>query len=250
MYKAVMSIFAGMALLLGSYNAAAAADIYGSSKDAPIAYAPVAPTVHWTGLAFGGSLGYGFGNSDVGADVSGEGGSFNLLQFDGVGQDGLTYDVNASFDVRIPDSRLLIGIEGGYMGTDATAEFSALNGALNGEVGIGDIYWAALRAGYIFGHDQVLAYGKIGYGWNSPEDVKTNIGSIKLKDREGLLVGGGLEAHLGSGFFGYADYTHFFFDETTVLSGEGFSVDEETNFGVAKVGVKYKFGLGGAGLLN
>jgi opacity protein-like surface antigen len=247
MKKTVLSLFAGMVLLLGS-SVAYGADIYGgSTKDSPTtpSYSEPATPVKWTGIWVGGALGAGWSNSEVNVDADfGEGENFNLLNFDGIGGFGLTYEAAIGGDIRIPGVGLLIGIEAGYLGSDITSEASLGGGELSAEFGLGDVYWAAARIGRTFANDRAMFYVKGGYAWNDPEDLEFTGGSAELSDREGFLAGAGIEAHLGSGLFLDAQYKHFFFDETTVASGEGIRVSEETDFGVATIGLKYKFGGG------
>ena len=93
-----------------------------------------------------------------------------------------------------------------------------------------DYSWmAAIRAGYMI-NTGLLAYGLVGY-----EGRDLSIAGIGL-DKDGLLVGGGLEIMLGKHFSLTTEYTYAGLGSSNAL---GTPVDTESH--KVRVGISYRF---------
>jgi opacity protein-like surface antigen len=241
-----VAMLAMLCLGLGAFSAAQGADVYprASTKDvyqAPTLQAAPVEGTKWTGFWLGGALGYGDQLNEIGLQAGGT----EFINLDGLGGSGFVYDARGGADIRIPVVGILAGFEGGIMGSNI--ETSARLGDLDASYQIGTITWIAARLGKTFADDQALIYVKGGLAWNDPEDLKFTGGSLALDDRQGYVLGAGLEAHLGSGFFAFAEYNHFQFDQETVVAFEGARLTEETAIDVGQAGIKWKFGGGEQG---
>lgn len=93
-------------------------------------------------------------------------------------------------------------------------------------------YTAALRAGYMINPD-VMPYLIAGYQFTS-----LDYADLANIDRNGIMVGAGLEVKLIGNLYGYAEYNHTEFRKwTDIASGDVLRPSSD----VARVGARFKF---------
>lgn len=250
MNKSILSlIVAAMALVTmttGVTSQLLAADIYrGGLKDGPppsssVSVYPVesAPAIKWTGLWAGVGLGYGFVDNQITADIEGQ----NFFDFQGIGGQGLAYDGELGYDVRIPGVNFLVGVVAGYGGSEIESSLDVGGGAFEATYEHGTTWWVGGRAGPVLANDRLLIYGKLVYAQNDPEDLRFTGGSFNLDTREGIGYGGGVEGALGGGLFFGVEGMYFDFEEKTLFAGDEFAIKEDLDEFEVKARLKYKLG--------
>lgn len=230
--RTVTSVVGGLALALVA--SPALADGMVSLKDTVVA--PAAPT--WTGMYFGGSIGYGWNDSDNIYRDSGGGRERHGEDADG-GLVSLVWGYDCQWD------RIVVGVFGDI-------DWSDINrGRTFDGMTIDRSYNIGARVGVLL-RPETLAFVTAGYsrahfdndGW---WDIGTGGSLYRGKnsvDFDGYFLGAGLEHMLGNGFFlrgevRYADYG----DEITNANSDGTTswVDkEDAEIWTARLGIVYK----------
>jgi len=233
-------------LAMGLMSGAALADGYATSlKDAPVPV--VAPT--WSGIYVGGSIGYGWNDSENHYVDSNGDTADNKEDAEG----GLVSGI-IGIDRQIHD-RWVIGafFEGDLMDLDRGDD-------VNGRLTIDRAFYIGARAGILV-RPTTLLFATAGYtqahfdndGW---WDLEDDISGDTAPGRDsakfnGWFVGAGLEHMLGNNFFlrgevRYADYGDEISATGTLDDGFGGTYDfvdrEEAEIWTARLGLVYKLG--------
>lgn len=241
MNKTIASLTAAALLAFGA--GAAQADGYegGSARS----FAPVITDNDWSGFYLNGSIGYGWGKTDVDIDAvatlvnpdfSGRGGDTDGF----LGSVGLGYDWTFG-------RGLVFGVFTDYTfgELDGTISFAGIPAKIEYD----NIWAIGGRAGYVV-HNDLLLYGTVGY--TSADYDFEGIGD----DLNGYFLGVGLERRLHSnwylkGEYRFSDYDDTHFEATGNGSGGytkncggpcDFEVDNEHEIHSIRVGLSYKFG--------
>lgn len=239
--RAITSVVGGLTLALAT--SPALADGMVSLKDT--VEAPAAPT--WSGLYFGGSVGYGWNDStnryrdDTGADESrdedADGGLVSLVWGYDCQWDRIVVGVFADFDWS--------DISRGRTGDGLTIDRSYNIGARVGLLVRPDTL-AFLTAGYSRAH-----FDNDGW-WTIPDDSApgTFLEGRSSANFDGYFIGGGLETVLGNGFFlrgevRYANYDAEISNAGVADDGTVYVDTEDPEIWTAKLGIVYKLGRGG-----
>jgi outer membrane immunogenic protein len=198
--------------LIAAYAGPASATDLLSTKDNGISFAQ-SSVVNWTGFYIQGQGGWVSGSHEP----SLEGPSGTLFSFDGIASDGAIGGARLGFDVaRGP---YLIGIFADYNWSNAESELKI--GSNTVALFEKDDEWTAgLRAGYIIA-PRTLLYGLVGY-----TESGFDIGSASF-DTQGITAGGGVEVNVGGGLALGLEASHTWYDDVTLSSGGGFSLEDE-----------------------
>lgn len=256
-WKTPVSALLGIALSAVMFGQASAADIYnsrgGSTKDSPSYEAPAqSDAVRWSGFYGAIVAGYGQASNDIdvsynyGGDGEGEGpSSYSIFGLNGISGQGAVLEAELGYDVRLPNTDLVVGVLGGYRwsGIETTAHIGELNASQEGDTA----WWVGGRAGLLINDSKtVLLYGKAVYIESTPDELVLSNGkeseSLDLGDRSGFGFGGGMEAAVRSlpGLFVRAEYMHYQFDEKSYALGEDVDLNVKTSEDIAKIGLVYK----------
>jgi outer membrane immunogenic protein len=204
--------------LLGLATGAMAADL--PSRVAPAPVIAAAPIFTWTGFYVGVNAGYGWSDDDFDAvdfaDDEDDGG------FVGGAQIGYNYQIGS----------FVVGLEGDIQyadfGRDGVFNFEDEDGEiLEGEFESSDWFGTVrARAGVAFG--QALIYGTGGFAF--------------ADDATGWTVGGGLEYAFTNNLSAKIEglYVNLENDDDFDFDIDGF--DGETDFGVVRAGLNFRFG--------
>lgn len=238
-----MRIFVSIlvALVGAAAFSAHAADIRPSTKDTPAHLLPSAePQVNWTGFYAGATIGYGNANHEVSADYAYEGGSYNLLNLDGLSSSGLVGGMNAGFDIA--RGRVLFGVLGGYTFDGMETMFSAGDGGFKASLEKQDEWYLGARAGLLVSQ-QTLIY--IGAAYVQTEYELSSGGFSLSKDYDGVKALAGIETHIGGGVFAKLEYQHDFYGDVDWVNEGGFKITDTLDEDKVLLGVSYKFGAFG-----
>ena len=225
-------------LALSLMSGAAMADGYATSlKDAPVPV--VAPS--WSGIYVGGSIGYGWNDSDNIYDETGEPTEVRHESADGGFVSGII-----GIDRQVHDRWVI--------GAFIESDLSDLDRGTKGDgLTIDRAFYVGARAGILL-RPTTLAYISGGYtqahidndGW---WDIDGPAGFFQGRDSQnfdGWFIGGGLEHMLGNNFFvrgevRYAQYGAEVTNSGTFPGGE-FVDREEPELWTARLGLVYKLG--------
>lgn len=245
MRKTVASLLAA-ALLAGGATSALAGDGYGETTFSDN---------NWSGFFISGSVGYGWGNTDidVGGSVTDGVDIFNVAGSGDADPSGLLGSVGLGYDWTFGRG-LVFGLFGDYTFGELDDTFRYV---LTEPVGIAqdptaykvsyDNMWAVgARAGYVI-HKDLLLYGTIGY---TAADFKNTEGFSD--DVDGYFVGAGLERKLHSGWYLKGEYRYSDLGDTKhtqYATGAGCDpttcrVDQDVDHDIhsIRLGIAYKFG--------
>jgi hypothetical protein len=228
----------GLALALAANPALA--DGMVSLKDTVAA--PAAPT--WSGMYFGGSIGYGWNDSkNIYREEGGVGDETNNEDADG-GLVSLVWGYDCQWD------RIVVGvfadidwsdISRGSRGNGMTIDRSY---NIGGRIGVlvNPTTLAFVTAGYSRAH-----FDNDGW-WDIVAAGPTLLPGRGSADFDGYFIGGGLERMLGNGFFlrgevRYADYGSEITNAGSFL-GTDYVDKEDPEIWTAKLGIVYKFDRG------
>ncbi len=221
MRRFALSLLAVAALALGA-GTASAADL----GQRPVYKAPPAPVMaayNWSGFYVGGHLGYGWGSEEARFTASGLTGATDPDGFLAGAQLGFNWQTGA----------FVFGIEGDWTwtnadGTSATAVASDHNwyGSATG------------RLGYAW--DNWLLYVKGGAAWM---DADYTFGGTGGGTRSGWTLGTGLEWAVGNNWSAKLEYNYMDFGSETYTLPTSTAIDTQVH--LIKLGLNYRFGLGG-----
>ncbi|WP_112662928.1 outer membrane protein [Microvirga flavescens] len=227
-------LLAGVALV-GLVGAAAAADLP-ARKVAPAPIVPVVPAFTWTGFYVGVNAGYGWNTNNDNVFVPGIGfvSSNNDGGFVGGGQIGYNYQIGqfvigAETDIQYAD----IG------GNNNNAVFVGNGAVLGFNNNSSDNYFGTVRvrAGYAFDRALIYATGGFAYG-----DVAGN--SFSSSSNGGWTVGGGVEYAFTNNLTAKLEGLYVNLDrgnDNLLLNNVAFGNNGNTEFGVVRAGLNYKF---------
>lgn len=198
--------------------------------DGPVRY-------NWSGLYWGLSAGYGWGESTQSYDRNDNHGLASTSPEGFLGSVTLGYNYQTL-------GGLLIGLEGDLGLMDVSADDKIVYDGHIYKTSYGPL-WGTLRgrAGYAFG--QTLLYGTAGLAFMDVDDVSigNTPGETALNEdfKTGLVIGAGIEQALGSGMSLKLEYLHMDFGtyEGTSANNEDFSFKNDVD--LVRAGVNYKF---------
>jgi opacity protein-like surface antigen len=232
-----------MAFLAIQCGFAMAADVYsrGGMKDAPtsiIDNTPSADKAVWSGIELGAFLGYGQEHREITADVTGEGGSTELLDLQGLSAMGLL--AGAEVGIYRQLGRFVVGADVSYEWSNMETNLSIVGQTATWDQG------EKLRAGGSIGvlvTDSALLYVKGGYVNQTGAEL-TIPGEDKIKlDTDGLYIGGGAKIALSKYMKAKIEYIHDFMNEDNIVSGQGFAIKHKDDDDTIRVGLTYTLGL-------
>lgn len=162
--------------------------VFAADKGGPNAVAQLAPDTpvaakSWTGIYLGVGVGKGFSNTEV---------SMGGLSIDGLGADGIQYDIAAGFDVQIPGSAVVLGARASYMHSDV--EFAVKPGLFS--VGLDNGWAVDGRIGWSLG--TALPYVLLGYGETETQGSVMGTAIPGMPTLKGKRYGGGVEFRLAN----------------------------------------------------
>ena len=208
---------------------------------------PPPPVYNWTGLYWGGNIGYGWGEAKRDFTVIGVGTASGSEDIDGViggFQTGYNYQFGTwvwGFETDIQAS----GQKGGstFAITDRQLEWFGTS---------------RTRLGFLWSPN-ILAYGTFGVAYGQVKDSATitvaNVGSATgtFKDvKAGWTAGAGIEGALGGGWSAKLEYLYFDLGDTeqtlaTPALGTILTDTRRTTDNILRVGLNYRWGGGGYG---
>jgi outer membrane immunogenic protein len=204
------------ALAVGGTQAARAADLGGSIKDAP-AYQEPERRFSWTGLYLGANVGGAWANGEATYSQAGFGGfsgSGKSSSLIGGGQIGYNWQAG----------QLVVGIEADIAGQDLGDSRAATNGITTATLS-GTSRWVGTvrpRVGYATGNALLYITGGLAYGnvkHNSTETIGAASRTFSESDtRAGWTLGGGIEWALNRNWTIGAEYLHIDLGSTSLNS--------------------------------
>jgi outer membrane immunogenic protein len=224
---------------LGATVPALAADLAARPYTKAPAYA--APIYNWTGFYIGGHIGGAFGGDNNFAGVS----TSNDGRFLGGLQVGADYQFAPNW---------VLGVEGQYswLGSNNNSVAFTNGGTAyaftNNERALGSVTG---RLGYTWG--PALLYVKGGYAYSDNSQTLTSVGvpvafTLDRGHRDGYTVGAGLEYMFAQNWSVKGEYMYYNFGSSRFVTPVAFAPlgsfrnDDHT----VKVGLNYRFNLGGA----
>jgi len=220
------TLLATLALSTALGTAAQAADLpVRSAPPAPVVAS--APVFTWTGFYVGVNAGYGWNANDDDVVIPGVG-TFEADDeggFVGGGQIGYNHQIGS----------FVLGAEADIQYADIGGD-NDFDGILNGDDGDDESWFGTVRAraGVAFDRALVyatggLAYGEVSNGFSSPDDVSV-----------GWTIGGGVEYAFTPNLTAKVEGLYVNLeqddDDVPVVAGQ-----DETEFGVIRAGLNYKF---------
>ncbi|MBN8911512.1 MAG: cellulose biosynthesis protein BcsS [Rhizobiales bacterium] len=246
--RILTSVAGGLAFALMATPALA--DGMVSLKDTVVA--PEAPS--WSGMYFGGSVGYGWNKSTNRYREVGGGGDENHHESGDGGLVSLVWGYDCQWD------RIVVGVFGDVDWSDINRgrNFDGMtidrSYNIGGRIGVlvQPTTLAFLTAGYSRAHFDNDGAWDILDASGPPGTILRGRNSA---DFDGYFIGGGLEHMLGNGFFLRGEVRYAKYDAETTNSGAATDgtiyVDkEEPDIWTAKLGITYKFNRGNSPLLG
>jgi outer membrane immunogenic protein len=234
------ALIAALAAFVGMGTSAYAADLGGSMKDAPVYDA--APQ-SWTGLYIGVGIGAGASNTEVDVNV----GDFNVLNFDGIGGEGIFGTVQLGYDYQL-SSRLVIGgfFDYDFANVNSELTLNPGDGSFEADLDLENMWSIGARLGWLATPD-TLWYALVAYT-QAQYELSDNVGlfdeiGFDVDEFDGWTVGLGVETRLTSNWSLKAEYRYTQFDGETVLADEDSegSLDFEPSVHTARAVLSYRF---------
>ena len=232
--QTLVSITALSALMVMSSQSASAADLGGRYEPEPVHnYAPAPdPYWNWTGLYFGGNVGYGF--ADVGSSLDRITAPVASLGSTGaLTSDGMFGGVTDFQFADMQDSAF--GSNPAFAG-DAAVDIDSF-GTVRGRVGLADgrtLYY--LTGGLAYAD---VDFAQVGIGLGNAIAVGDN------KTMLGYTVGGGIEHALSQNLSLKLEYQYLDFGDAkfsgTDLGGNSYASKVDVDMHTVRAGVNYKF---------
>ncbi len=226
-------------LLILPAGAALSADLgRGSLKDPPpqAAYGTAPPTI-WTGLYWGVSLGYGWGESEHYYDRGNNHGT-ETLDLEG----GLA-SLTAGYNYQVAPG-FVLGLEGDVGVMDLSATDKIIFDGHIWKSGFGALWGTArVRAGVLLG--ATLLYGT--GGWAFMEVNEVGIGDAAGQTatnesfRSGWVVGGGIEHAFAPGVSAKVEYLHMDFGRYNGYSENREKYYFDNTVDLVRVGLNFRF---------
>ena len=228
-----IAMIAASAALASMSTTAYAADIYskgGSLKDGPVAY-EAAKT--WTGFYIGVGVGAGASNTDLSVNEDDGEGSLEVFGLDGIGGEGAFGTLQVGYDRQL-SSGFVVGAFADYDFSGISTEVRFGGGSVDIDL---DHTWSiGARAGFLANPD-TLVYALVAYTQGEYDLSEFGGGDL---DVEGFSFGGGIETRLADNWTLKGEYRFTQFDEETLISGEGGSLDAEPSLHTARVVLSYR----------
>lgn len=237
-FHGVLSALSLVTFACFSVTAASAADLGGKGRKAPPAE-PIydsAPPI-WQGLYWGGSIGYGWGESEHFYDRAGDHGTASTSPSGALGALTLGYNHYLS-------PRFLVGVEGDLGIMDVSANDKIVFDGHNYKTSFGP-WWGTLRGRVGWTFDRALLYATAGWAFMDVDEVvvgNTPGETAHNKDwRSGWVLGAGVEYALMPGVTGKFEYLHMDFGQY-----EGYSTNNEyytfdNRVDLIRTGLNFKF---------
>ena len=240
MRKALMAAFAAY---IGMGASAYAADLGGSMKDTPVYSVPKS----WTGFYLGAGIGAGASVTDVDVNVQdccggeAKGESYNILNFDGIGGEGLFGTVQLGYDYQLSQS-FVIGAFVDYDFSNISTDLDVFGFSANLDL---DHMWSVgARFGWLATPD-TLWYALAAYS-QAKYDLSDNAGLAQFTDVgsfDGWTAGLGVETRLTDNWSLKAEYRFTQFDGETIFGGgddDCLNVDFEPSVHTGRVVLSYR----------
>jgi outer membrane immunogenic protein len=242
------SVFIGSAVACALASASYAADM--PIKAPQMVQTQAVST--WTGFYLGLHGGYAWGDSTATAVTGNANFPVGSTVSSGHPEGGL-FGAQVGYNYQI--SQWLIGLEGDYSIADISSTESTTTAIGNTNTSSGKHKWLADvtgRLGYVVMPD-LLLYFKGGWAWthNDASSTLTSPAGVVLststgsEDRDGFLVGGGVEYAFLPHWSAKLEYNYMDFGTTTVtrVSNTGTTSlrDSKLNLNVFKAGINYRF---------
>lgn len=185
----------------------------------------------WTGCYVGAHV--GMSSTVTTADFGG------FATIDGFGTEGAAGGITAGCDKQI--DKVVVGVWGDYTWHDQEFSISSPYVGALAALSLDDQWSIGGRAGYLVTPD-ALVYGLVGYTRASYGSLTSPAfgASMSVPDFAGIIVGGGAELALGSGWSMDARYTYTKLDSETVDIG-GFPLGLDPSIHTVRVGAAYRF---------
>lgn len=246
--SAAAALIAALAIAAGAFALvapAASADLGGEYRDKPRPLAMVSPPYGashgtapiWEGLYWGGSVGYGWGDSEHYYDRNdNHGTATNALEG---GLASLTIGYNT-----LVAPGFLVGVEGDLGIMDISADDKVI---FDGHVWKAEygLFWGTIRgrAGVLFG--DTLLYGT--GGWAVMEVNEVGYGdaagqtAVNEDVRSGWVLGGGVEHAFSPGMTAKLEYLHMDFGSYEGLSENREDYAFDNTVDIVRAGLNFKF---------
>lgn len=222
--------------LVGSINAASAADVLPPATSAPPVYKPApSPAFNWSGFYVGVMSGYGWSDRVTIAGVATTGANIK----------GAFAGGTVGFNYQAPGSMFVVGAEAdaAWSNINRTETIAVLGSAKEQINAFGSV---TARLGVAV--DSLLLYGKGGYAWANNEFSATALGLTLSSSQfhNGWTVGGGAEWAFAGPWSVKAEYMFARYSQQNYFAqlappGLAFGMDVHT----VKAGVNYRFGWDG-----
>ena len=210
---------------------------------AGILYVQPAKADGWTGCYGGAAGGYSAALTDT--SISGKKGSIGV---DSLGAEGGSITGLIGCDMQVAP-RIIMGVWGDWtydpdttFSVTATGFPTLLQTSLENRWGVGG------RAGYLV-VPGALVYVLAGYTQAQTSNITSPAKPgfvIAVPDLKGYVIGAGSEFDLGKGFFLQAQYSYANYDKVNIALGGPLVLGLDTDVQTARVGLLYKFNMGGA----
>lgn len=242
----ITSVIATAMLILSAVTTASvatAADIY---ENKPL-YEPqvqevVTADTKWTEVWLGASIGYGQSHREVDVNQKqrqevGPPIAVSVFNIDGISSIGPAYTLSGGFNYRIPGTRVIAGVHGGYEWAPGWNTKVSL-GDESAKLERGDSFYAGGNLGVLV-NDYAHLYGLARWVRERGSELKAEGESFKFGDRDGLGLGLGASIAANERLKFNLEYVHNFFDEDTVFQGDSFGITEKVDEDIIKLGVTY-----------
>jgi outer membrane immunogenic protein len=245
---------AGM-MAMGLLAPATAADLAARpyTKAPPM---PVAAVYNWTGFYVGGHLGWGWGQIDNTSAAPGTAAFPTGTPFARTDSDGFLGGVQGGFNWQT--SNLVLGVECEYTWADikgSTRTVSLITPAIvtSANSKVDDIAMVTGRIGYAA--NDWLFFAKGGWAWaqGGSNGVVTRTGvtisnTSTSVDRDGWIVGAGVEWGFAPNWSAKVEYNHIDFGSSRVAVNQTVGpttfIDSSSKLDLVKAGVNYRFNWG------
>lgn len=248
--QTLVSITALSALMVMSSQSASAADLGGRYEPEPVHnYAPAPdPYWNWTGLYFGGNVGYGF--ADVGSSLDRITAPVASLGSTGaLTSDGMFGGVQLGYNWQ--RERLVFGLETDFQFADMQDSAFGSNPAFAGDAAVDIDSFGTVRGRVGLADGRTLYYLTGGLAYADVDFAQVGIGlgnAIAVGDNKTMLgytVGGGIEHALSQNLSLKLEYQYLDFGDAkfsgTDLGGNSYASKVDVDMHTVRAGVNYKF---------
>lgn len=217
-------------------------------------YSADAAEAKWTGCYGGVQGGYTMAAHDTTLSTPALGGA--SVNIDSLSAEDVAAGIVVGCDLQVTE-RVVFGLMGDYSWRDLEQgnTLSIGGGAITAgtDFALEDSWSIGARAGVLL-NPQTLAYLLVAYHETDVSDLTVFLNtpgpsgsvSFDVDQMTGWAFGGGLEAEVMPGFYLRGEYRYLDYDDETIALAPGLlDLDLDTTEHIARVGLVYKFGLGG-----